>query len=55
MMVPAKQYQVFEAGFSAVGPVFCVVSIDKSRVGAARELERLEIDSTGKVARTTSR
>ena len=37
MMMPAKQYQVVQAGFSAIGPVSYMVSIDKSRVGAARE------------------
>ena len=37
MMAPAKEYQVVEAGFSAIGPVFYVVSIDEPRVGAAGE------------------
>jgi hypothetical protein len=37
MMVPAKEYQVIQARFSAIGPVFYMVSIDKSRVCTARK------------------
>ena len=37
MMMPAKQYQVVEASLATIGPVFYMVPIDKSGVGAARE------------------
>jgi hypothetical protein len=33
VMMPAEQYQVVQACFAAVSPVFYVMSIDKPRVG----------------------
>ena len=37
MMVPAEQYQVVQAGFTPVGPVFYVMPIEESGVRAARK------------------
>ena len=37
VMVSAEQYEVIQARFAAIGPVFDVVSVDKSGVCAARE------------------
>jgi len=41
MMVPPQHDEVIETGLTALGPVLDVVTIDKSCVGAARELTSL--------------
>jgi hypothetical protein len=41
VMMPAEQYQVVQACFAAVSPVFYVMSIDKPRVGTAWEATSL--------------
>jgi len=37
MVVAAKHYQVRQTRLTTVGPVFDVVTVNKSRVGATRE------------------
>jgi len=37
MMVPAEQHEVVEARFTAIRPVFDVMTVDELRVGTARE------------------
>ena len=41
MMMPAEHYQVVQTRFTAISPVLYMVSIDKSRVGAARKATTL--------------